>query len=391
MQKKIYSLLLVPCSLALCLALVFLMSCGDDKGDPPQMQYFPPSDGGFQLPPSDTNMRVHITGLGQNIDQDSWELKILGEVEYTEEYGNDPRYISSVRIQMRNTDKDTNITISMDLHNDNWSANKPKLVDLSTAQGNSFDFSNCRLNKREYQIYCYVYLSDNPDKVARIDSLAHPFKETRPHCRTYSLTVESSPTAGGSVGRSANAPYIKDQSVTLTPSPEHNYAFYNWTDKDGYYVSHSMSYDIIINDDIKLIANFVDSRNLSLQETRERNEGDIIMNTVKFTRNSLGRSSFEAIVANAYLIEEFLESREYSINNNAPRDKISFYKPGYDLPSKTDQFVSVSVSEKKRIEDYQANYYFVVKDGTNWYLLLGKISPTCLMPECLEITIWKAQ
>jgi len=83
MQKKFYSLFLVPCSLVLCLALVFLMSCGDDKEDP-QPPPPPPSSSSFQNPPcinDCNNGKVLIRDLGLSISSD-WKLKIEGEVEY---------------------------------------------------------------------------------------------------------------------------------------------------------------------------------------------------------------------------------------------------------------------------------------------------------------------
>jgi len=384
MQKKIYPLLLVPCSLALCLALFFLTSCGDDKDDPPP-QIVLPSSSSFVLPPSKNDPRVTVSGLDISLSAE-WRLKVLGQVSFNPTVLPSRKNISSILINMHNKDTDKLIPI------DTIKVNMPivqdsEVEDLSDAK--AFDFRSCELNKARYQIYVYVYLSDDTT-IAKIDSLPEPFKKTHPECQTYTLTINSSPVAGGSVSPAPEGPYSKNQPVTLRAEPQANYAFYNWTNDYGSYkdyAGYANPYPITIDGDIKLIANFVESRTLEKQAPEDVNDGGVI-NSVKFIHNS-----FEA-QGNAVIIELF-QSPEYGIDDALPYNQQPLDMYGIPEPSKTHQFIS-NVSPETTTIDFTPGRYFVVKTASsgwsNWSLLLGKNrSPQCTTPTCVEVTVWKAK
>jgi len=159
MQKKIYSLFLVPCFLVLCLALGLLMSCGDDNPggatqDPSS------SSGGYTPGPSKDDPKIFI----EDIDTATfigWRLKVKGKVRLVVD-GTDETVIRNIKVTLVNLDNGSFVSIPL---NTTDFGNEFDLLQ-SGSQGDGYDFSsNCELSRGKVQINVDVYLSTNNSDV----------------------------------------------------------------------------------------------------------------------------------------------------------------------------------------------------------------------------------
>jgi len=374
MQKKIYSLLLVPCSLALCSVLVFLMSCGDDKDDSPPPPP-PSSSSSFQHPPSKNDPRVHMIGI-DTLFSSNWSLTVIGDVEYRKTFGMDNTEISSILIKMRNmkTDELTPIQCSASYWGENFTLSDGQ------QQGNGPNFGQACKFKGRYRIYIYVYLSDNLDTIAKIDSLE--FEKSHPDCRdNYTLKFEY-PRGGGSVELEPNQEkYAKGDKVKLIPKPANGYAFWNWYIDHEYKSENPYLLEITRDEEIK--ATFIESRDFTkVSGPSDINKGGSILNgAVTFD----GRN-FTAL-GNAKIIEYFqLPEKEIDDPRNSETFDVSMIPS--DKVSKTHQFKPALGPREDGIT-YVADTYFIVESAGNKYLLLGERRGVVCYTDCVSLTIWK--
>jgi hypothetical protein len=384
MQKKIYPLFLVPCSLALCLVLFFLASCGggggggDDDGDKSSSSDTP------YTPSSDNNdPRVEINGL--NISVTGWKLIVKGTVELIANFDPDnPLKISKIEVILANKEAPytTRELLAVSDLDDYYS--------LSDGQGKGLDFAACALNKYTYDVYVNVYLSDDPKALAKSVSIKD-FKQTADNCHDYDLRTETS--GGGSVTLNpAGGTYASGTSVTLTATANSGYVFFNWTE-DGMVVNESANYTITIDErNVTLKANFVEKRNLSTQETKRCEAGSCVISLGGQTIAFNG-TAFTVTSGNATIIDKFKMK-----NGNEETIRKSIIDPSGTLT--TEQFIPATScancatnGDGQQYIEYDGLSYFVVKtNSSTWFLLLGVNKDNCTTasnPRCTEVTVWK--
>lgn len=395
MQKKIYPLFLVPCSLALCLALIFLMSCGGGGSNPDTNDSS--SSSGFTEPPCEGNCddpRVSIADIDTSFN--NWKLIVKGVVGLN---GGNQTVISKIEINLRNVETNAITPIPFTLNSPIESGESYSLRD---GQGSGLEWgsSACELNKGTYQVYVYVYLKA-PDKdafMAKKDSLPYSrFKKTHEGCKEYTLTTTVSPSPAASacqITRTPEGPYSQNQQVTLTaPQTCGKYAFFNWTDGGDGIAGNS--YNVRLDDGKSITANFVESYNLAKDNnaSKEYKAGDLINlggGSVQFTGTSF------VAQGNARIINSFKLPGEYAINDSRNKQELTQEDRDPSSSLKTSQFVTADNSEETEI-DHQNEYYFVVTTGSgpsNWFLLLPNNDGYCTVaanPKCTKVTIWKAQ
>jgi len=381
MQKKIHSLLFIPCCLALCLALGFLMSCGDEGNDPVPAPT-PPGPG--PKPPvtctDNCNTDILIINPSPNVAGD-WKLTVDGRVELYVPEDNES-YINSIYIAMYNKDIGGSVVI-MD-KKENFGKN----YDFLNGQGEGFDFKPCNLNKYAQEIYIKVTLSDNSFK----DTTLASFKDPHPDCSDYSLTTNVYPSPAAGTVSPASGSYPKGD-VTLTATAANGYYFYNWTNSFGDYADSANPYIITIDNDRTFTANFVESRSLVKDQPVELRAGQAgvrlggVDNAVSFVSGSFQAGN------GVKLIEKF-QSRNFKLND--PNSSKTINDDDIKTPTKTHDFIAAEGSEETSIELVQYQY-FVAKTGPgwgDWFLLMGKKEGTCIptgASPCIELTIWKVQ
>jgi len=376
MQKKTYPLYLVPCLLALCLALGFLMSCGDDTAAANNTTTSSGSGQGPVLPPVDPNLNVVISDLDTSFR--GWTLLVKGRVYLTFE-GTIQTQISKIVIQLSNSTVTRSITLGPDLGDDY------SLVDGQ----DGFDFKDCAINKGQSKVYVDVYLSDNPNKVVQRDSIG-PFERPYEECASnLVITTTVSPNGGGTITRSAEGPYSMNQQVTLTAVASNGFAFYNWT-SDGLPESTDNPYTYTVRGNNKnLQANFVESLTLVKDNdaSKDYRAGENIADAVTFTGGG-----FDALGGTT--IAEHFKGSDYDAGkanqyNRPPQDQFS-----------TSLFAPED--EDLRQVDYEAgsgNYFVAKKSGNGWggrgwYLIMAKGEDLCttgVTPKCTRVTVWKVQ
>lgn len=385
MQKKIYSLLLVPCSLVACLALAFLVSCGDTGGGSTGQETPPPGP----PPPSQTcketntcakEIHIILEEPAFTIEGDQ-KLFVKGRIDLFLE-DDDPAYISSIIIKMTNMDIGGEKTI-MSIQGENYGTS----YDLPNGQGSGFDFKPCELNKYKQEIHIIAYINNGS-----LRDTTFTFKETHPDCQTYGLETGVSPSGAGSVSASLQGPYLKDQLVTLTATPANSgFTFSNWTDKWGGLVSDANPYEITINGDEKFTANFIEGRSLVMDRQVELKVGEppiqlgIVSNAISYVLS--GGNKLKA-VSGVELIEEFL------LPNGS---KAELTEDDVTSPSKTNEFTVAPNSSMSEVE-YTPGKYYVATTGSgwgNWFLLRGEPKQGCAAngtaTGCIWLTVWKVQ
>jgi len=375
MQKKIYPLFLVQCSLALCLALGFLISCdsgggGSDTQSSSSSQFTPMSNGG--------DARVTI-----NISHDFIGKRLIlgGSVELQPVAGvADPLRISNIEAKLYNMDNNTSTTLP--LRNNDF---EDLIISLDMAE---FNF-NCNLSGYNYQIYVIVTLNDGG---SRQGSLSAPFTKTLDDCGDYNLTYDVSPPGGGSV--TLNPPggrYKSGTSVTLTAEPSSGYAFSNWTNNDGSIAGSNKILTHTMTTAHKYFkANFTQNHTLTkdLNASKKYNDGERILDAITFY--ATGSGSFVAIGSNT-IIEEFVQP-----DGSSARMMEEDVSPSGSLT--TAQFIP-ALSSSVPEYDYMNGRYFIVKTSANsswgpgWYLLSAKPGDGCYVtsgnPKCVVVTVWK--
>ncbi|TSD67613.1 DUF3494 domain-containing protein [Inquilinus sp. KBS0705] len=91
-----------------------------------------------------------------------------------------------------------------------------------------------------------------PFKITGNRSLVAHF--TKVAAGSFALNLSSSPTAGGTT--TGSGPYTSGATATATAKANAGYNFKNWTN-NGAIVSASTSYQVVMNSDVTLVANFV--------------------------------------------------------------------------------------------------------------------------------------
>jgi len=390
MQKKIYSLFFVSCSLA----LFFLASCdsggGNNGGGGSSSSAA--TEAGCTNPNGCDNIAITFKDVEVKTDG-NWNLTVWGQVVLEGE-ANDTRFIKSIVIEMWDQDVGGKKTImeKQDLSVTSY--------DLRTGQ-TGFAFKSCDLSGHTQRIFITVSLGGceqptDPLCAPKIEGF-DPFKKPHADCQTYELVPKVSPAGAGSVTLNPQPPYEKNQEVTLTPVPSGTYAFFNWSEGGVY--SASESYKVTVDgkgSDVTAV--FVDSRSLGQPITVDVKAGE----TIKFA-GSISIAVFNAnetfqASGNFKLINEF---QDRNMGLNSPQNKTTIDDGTISSPSKTVDFVPAIGSELDLIE-YSPESYFVARTGANnwgeWYLLRarnrtvsGNNCRTGDTPKCTEVTIWKAQ
>jgi hypothetical protein len=114
---------------------------------------------------------------------------------------------------------------------------------------------------------------------------------------TYTITVSSSPSAGGAV--SGGGTFAAGSSRTVTAAPNSGYTFTNWTENNTV-VSSSVSYTFTLNGNRSLVANFT-TNTTRAQITSPANNTTFTSGTVTFNWSpSTGASSYYLYVGNGF-------------------------------------------------------------------------------------------
>jgi len=381
MQKKICSLLFVPC-LALCLAFGLLVSCGDEGGGGGEDDgKKPSSSSGYVPPPNKDDAKVFI----EDVDTASWignNVRIKGNVYITYD-GTDTVVIKKITITLVNSATGETVPIQL---TDNTFSDSYSLIDGQPSPG--LDFTNCKLNGK-VKVYVSVFLSTNTsigtaaetaDKQAVVE-----FEKTLEICRN-DLTINTSvePAGSGTVSLDPAPPYTKNQSVTVTAVPSGNYTFLYWTD-DGMPVSCSNPCVVSMDNNKNFTANFSENFTLVKDDNLSKNykAGDIIVDAVQFTGGSFVAQGSNKLV-------EF-----FKLENGSTSDlSTSMIAPDNSLNAS--KFTPADNSDVSEI-DYLQGYYFLVKTTSGggwktWYLMYGKNDGACstaASPKCSAITVWK--
>jgi len=387
MQKKIYSLFIVSCSLA----LFFLASC--DSGGGNKHEGTSSSSVGETAPNTCTvncsNPSVVFEDAEVKIDG-AWNLTVWGQVNLDGD-ANDTRYIKSILIEMYNKDIGGKKTI-MDKQGLNV-----KSYDLKSGQS-GFPFKDCNLSKYNQQVYITVSVGgcEDPNDATcepKQETL-EPFKKPHQDCQTFELTTSVSPSGAGSVSANPPGPYERNQRVTLTATANSGYAFFNWS-ADGTFKSTD-SYEAIIDGlGNNITAVFVEGRNLGSKTTIDVKAGEMI----KFGGVNIATYNADGSIrgnGNFKLTDQF-QSRNHQLNMAQNKNGLS--DTDIPSPSKTVDFTPAVGSESAEIE-MPSEMYVVARTGANWnewYLLWARTrrdGNRCVMgdmPPCAEVTIWKAQ
>lgn len=377
MQKKNYSLFFVPCSLALCLALFFLMSCdsgGGTKNDPPssssaktQPTYSSGSNGDIVF----KTIEVKFTGA---------KAEVWGQVELTEGY-NDTRFISSILIEMWDQEKGGSKKIA------EKSFENVKVVDLrGDLQQSNNDLANvCTLQK----VFVVVSLGGCEDpkdpSCAPNNTSTDVFKNPTAACASSDLTVKITPAGSGSVSKDPpQGPYSTGTDVKLTASASGGSVFFNWA-VDGEYKTDKTITVKVAGSGNDITAVFVPSRNLGKKTTSELHEGDMLKsgstNIASFDGSKDG-SKFVAS-SNFKLINQF-QLPKWQLDSPLNKQEVSDKE--IPTPTATGQFIPAVNSEVNEIE-FSVEVYLVAKAGSDWYLLYTKSCGN----KCATVDIWKAQ
>jgi len=386
MQKKIYPFYLVPC-LLVCLALGFLMSCGDDTSSTSNTPSG--SSGGQQHeePPSNNRSDVVIADIDTSW-RGVWKLLVTGRV-YLTTPGTDTTRIKKIEIKLVNQQTNTEVNIPVNGTVEDFDTD----YDLKEGQA-GYDFSdlnNCDITRGPLKIYVYVYLSNNSSMSATDKSAEFTFtKEPYEGCRNdLVITTSVNPPGSGTVAVNPSGPtYTKGQSVTVTATPSSgDYTFFNWTD-DGIVVSDCPNNPctVTMDNNKNLTANFSQSFTLVKDEVASKNykSGETILDVVKFTGGG-----FEA-QGGARIAENFKKADgTYDLLNQTTKPLQDTFNSSEFVPAE----------ENLTEIDYMggAGPYFVVKSGTswrNWYLISAKNTSGCSTadtPKCAPVTVWKVQ
>ncbi|MCL1966916.1 MAG: hypothetical protein FWF67_03450 [Fibromonadales bacterium] len=383
MQKKIYSLFLVPCSLVLCLAVGLLMSCGDDTAEPAATPSSS-SGGGYTQPPSYDKPNVFI----EDIDTATfigWRLKVKGKVRLQVD-GTDPTVIRKITVTLQNLQSGRAVNIPL---NTTDFGNEFDLLQ-SNSQGDGYDFSSdCELSRGRVQIKVDVYLSNNnSDTQSDKHGESEPFEKVVENCRNdFTINTSVEPSGSGTVTLNPPGPYSKNQTVTATATPAGSYSFLNWTD-DGFVLDCPNPCTLTMDNSKNIRANFVENFTLVKDDNASKNytAGQNILDVVQFT----GRD-FVAI-GNARITEYFL-----SENGNVEQRSHDPAAMG-PLPTtlSASQFTPANNKDEEEI-GYTVNYYFLVKTTSSggwrtWYLMHARGDGSCTTasnPRCTAVTVWK--
>jgi len=383
MQKKIYSLLIVPC-LALCLALGFLVSCGDTGGgatpapDPGTGSNVDKENPCITDPSScDPTIEIKVNPNNDIIFTGDYELKITGSIELSI----DPTlglYIQSVSVILLNPDGQNKQAVLSNANGDltmNYDLNIPP-----------FDLKPCDWGKYDKELVIQVSASNGKYNEARFSVPASPHST----CAAYTLTTKVEPAGAGSVQPSSGT-YSYNQSVTLTAtSANSEYDFSRWKDRHGNILGTSPSYTFNITDDQEITAVFVGgSWGLVKAETIKAENGvgvklGGVEGAIKYNyTSSILESGNGAQLMNTFQI--------------AGGGTGQLYDQIIENPTRTSQFLTEGISPVPST-DYELGQYFVVKTGNDksgWFLLMVT-DPTddckTVMPKpCLVLDLWKAQ
>jgi len=390
MQKKIYSLFLFPCFLALCLAFVSLTSCGDDGDDPPPPVATSSDSGDPPLLSAGNDTRITIEGLDTLFEGMKLIVKGTVSVNSAEET------IAKIEIKLRAIDNSVTSPIVA------FSAIPPgtDVYDLADGQGEGTDFSPCSVNPYYYKIYVDVYLSSNLNAPLKRDSVywQNGFKKDYDDCRTYTLTTIVNPSGAGTVAASPQGPYTGPTPVSVTATANSGYAFFNWTDgADGV---EGATYNFQLDGNKNLKANFVESKSLVKDATasKEYQRGNTITlgsGSVTFTGDAFEAQGSALIFGKFKLTRQTPSGEGDYYNFDDPRNSYSLNT--YDInPSgslRTEQFVAAGSGDIEVFFDPE--YYYIVKPTSsgNWYLLLPESNSAtfCTIPQCVSLTVWKVQ
>jgi len=389
MQKKIYSLLFVPCALALCLALGFLISCGDTGGDDGGKEPAKPPVGPPVCTDGCDNAEVEIKDLGWDVGG-GWDLTISGSVKLIVPVEDDTTYIKTIRIKMYNVDAGGENKIYEETKNFGQSYSLNEVPAFT-------DFKKCDINKYTQKIYIDVIPSKGGSKRDSIGPI------NRPHpvdCNEFGITLDVAPAGAGSAAANPPPPYSANARTTLTATAANNYSFYNWTPGSGVCAGSCETdnpYSITIARETKYTANFVDSRNITFDKKVDLRIGEegarigLVSNAI----NLVSDNGWYIRAANGIQLIDFFQSPDKQFNDSGNRRTLD--DDDVSNPSNTNQFVVAPNSEVSSIE-YSLGKYFVVKTpGTgwdNWFLLLAQPrAPDCINASsanaCLELSIWK--
>jgi len=386
MQKKIYSLFFVPCSLVLFLALGLLMSCGDDPVTGPEATPSS-SSGGYRPPDSYDDPKIFI----EDIDTATfigWRLKVKGKVRLVVD-GTDETVIRKITVALVNLQNGKTVNIPL---NTTDFGNEFDLLQ-SNSQGDGYDFStDCELSRGKVQIKVEVYLStNNSNDKSDKNGESEPFEKVVENCRNdFTITTSVSPAGSGSITLNPQqSQYEKGVTVTATATPAGSYSFLNWTD-DGFVLNCSNPCTLTMDNSKNIQANFVESFTLVKDESASKNyrAGDNILDVVQFD----GRD-FIAL-GNTRITEWFqfedgrVDQRSHDPNTLGP------------LPTtlSASQFTPANNRDEEEI-GYTVNYYFLVKTTSSggwrtWYLMHGRNDGSCSQassPKCTAVTVWKVQ
>jgi len=390
MQKKIYSLFLIPCALALCLTSFSLISCSDDGnggggGGGSSSSSFVDTKPPITNPNSKllifiseddpTNGRVEAYFSGN-----SYELRIRGEVEYKAADASDTTKISKIVVNLIGSSGITERKITP--NDERYDLNKPAL---------RYDFTDCTINNGgNYTIRVEVYLSDQPSKLAGIGETVQPFSKPHLNCRKdFTVDARVSPPNTGTVSVSPQGPYSNNQNVTLSAVPTSGYAFFNWADGQGYIIPDvGKDYLIRIGNENIYTANFVQSRNF-VPETpvKVSGSGYVVLG---------GKNALQLVCVGTtcnFVAQESSEIIEkFKLRDGSENTITHMSRPGgITSPSTTDQFIMGSGSSQQ-IELNSEDYFVVKFSSNNWFLLASKRgngSVEDCTQTCGYVYVWK--
>ncbi|MCM1169187.1 MAG: hypothetical protein NC324_04550 [Bacteroides sp.] len=106
-------------------------------------------------------------------------------------------------------------------------------------------------------------------KVTENLELTANFEKRPDDVETFTVTLSANNNEWGRVSISGDGTYEKDESVTITATPNEGYRFVNWTEKDGSVFSTKAVHTFEVTEDMELTANFEKDQNNVGNESRE--------------------------------------------------------------------------------------------------------------------------
>jgi len=387
MQKKIYSLFLAPCLLALC----FLMSCGGGDDNNPITTPTPRPPGPVVPPVTKPDPKVVIDQTPGNEPQAivfGGKIKVTGRVDLS--YQDNSIRISNIEITLANTG--TGVSKSIPLNKPGSDFGDGFAFQDGQPDGLDFNQNTCEYSKGTVKISIRVYISTQPTIPAA--GYDFEYENTPEGCQDRTLTLTVNPTEC-TVTRNPPGPTYKDgDNVTLTANPCATYEFQNWTD-GGITEGSENPKTIRINGNRSLQANYVKNYTLVKDAVNSKDymRDQIIMGYVKYTGSDL-----EAQGSSTRITQWFKKE-------DGSRDQIGWdpvaLGPLPNNPS-TAQFTPAEGNcpdgpcEATEI-GFTVNYYFLVKTTSSggwptWYLMHGaNCANAPVGQKCTAITVWKVQ